>query len=134
MNAEAANSGGALVLGFFVDEVGADDKISFGGFDGGDEILDEGRVVLAVGIELDGDVVIVVVGIFVASLDGTTDAEVGDKGDMIIIILIKNILGGVDGTVVYDDVIVFGCQNRVHCLLDGLFLVVGRDDDQDLTH
>lgn len=108
MDAEAANLGRALNLGMLVDEVGADNEIGFAGRNGGDESVYIRWVVLAVGVELDGDVITVIVSVFVAGLDCPADTEVGDESDVMVVVFHKDVLGGICGAVVDDDVVVFG--------------------------
>ena len=88
MDTKASDFRRALILGGFVDETRANDEVSLMIYDGLGKFIDEGDIVLAVGVELDGDVVTHFVSILVASLDGAADAEIRDEVDMIIIVFV----------------------------------------------
>lgn len=76
MDTEATDFRRTLVLERLIDKTGADDKVSLVVSDWLDELFEIRYIVLTVGVELDGDVVIIVVSIFITSLDGAADAEI----------------------------------------------------------
>ncbi len=76
MNAETTDFGRALIFEGFVDKTGADDKVDLVVFNGFDKFFEIRNIMLAVGVELDGNVVIIVASIFIASLNSAADAEI----------------------------------------------------------
>lgn len=76
MDTEATDFRRTLVLERLIDKTGADDKVGLVVSDWLDELFEIRYIVLTVGVELDGDVVIIVASIFITSLDGAADAEI----------------------------------------------------------
>ena len=72
---------------------------------------------LAVGVELNCYIVVVVEGVFVASLYGAADAKVSEEVDVVVVVVFENLACLVSGTVIDDDVIVFFLEYN----FDGLF-------------
>ncbi len=86
---------------------------------------------LAVGVELDGDVIIMVFSVFVAGLNGAANAEVRNEVDVIIIVVFENDLSAIGGTVINDNIIVACGDDLVYGLFDGSFFVVSGNNEKD---
>lgn len=65
-----------MVFGRFIDEARADDEVGLVIYDWLNKLVDIRNIVLAVSVILDGDIVIIFKGVFVASLDGSADAKI----------------------------------------------------------
>ena len=55
-------------------------------FDGLNECIDVFDIVLTIGVELYSNIVAMESSIFVTSLDGATDAEIGGEVDVVVVI------------------------------------------------
>jgi hypothetical protein len=127
--AEEAGDTLAVLAGFF--KAGADDQVGVGVDEVVDEAKDFGGAVLAVAVNLDGDIVTVAGGVAVAGLHGPADAEVegeaddgSTRGDL---------LDGVVGGAVVDDQDVKIREGAVQVadeLADGFALVKDWHDGQ----
>lgn len=73
---------------------------------------------LSVGIKLNCNVIVVVLSVFIAGLNSATDAKVGDKINMIVIVAIQDLCCFVCGAIIDDDVIISCLLNYLNCLLD----------------
>ncbi len=66
---------------------------------------------LTVGVKLDGDIVIIITGVFVSGLNGATDAEIINKVDMMIVVIVENFAGLVGRAVVDNEIIEISREN-----------------------
>ena len=94
---KAAQGRGFESVEIFVDEARTDDEVGSVLLDWFDEIFDVIDAVLAIAVELNGDIIIVGKSIFVASLDGAANAEIVDEvynGDVIFVTDFAGVIGG----------------------------------------
>lgn len=131
MDTKTSDFGGAVRLCGFVDKARTNDEIGFVLGNGLNEFFNVAGIVLAVSIELNGNIVTIFVGIFVASLDSATDTKISKKINIIIGIAFKDLLCGISGAVVNYDIIVISFQNRVDSIYDSFFFVVGRNNNEN---
>ena len=74
---------------FLRDESGADDHIGGGIDESLDEFWDIGSLMLAIAIELDGNIVLIFPGIDIASLDSGADTEVTRQVESCDLLLVR---------------------------------------------
>jgi len=87
-------------------------------YNGLDKIFDIFNIMLAIGIKLNGDIIVVFVGVFVASLNGATNAEIRKKMNMFIIILFEDLFSLIGGAVVDDDIVVTSIEEYLNSFLN----------------
>ncbi len=86
---------------------------------------------LSVAIKLDGDIVTMGKRVDIARLNGSAYTEILDKVDMRSVDFIEDLRGSVRRPVVNDEIIV-GRFGQTSCNRpDGLFLVIGRNNEED---
>jgi len=127
----AGHPGERLAVLDVAHEPAADDQIAVGVNQLVDQPSHFARPMLAVAVDLDGDVVIVKVGVAVAGLHRAADAEVERQADHLRVL--AGLPGGVVGAPVVDEEDVERREmlmNPANQLPDGRPLVVGRHDDQ----
>ncbi len=66
---------------------------------------------LTVGVKLNGDIIIIITGVFVSGLNGSTDAEIINKVDMMIVVIVENFAGLVGRAVVDNEIIEISREN-----------------------
>ncbi len=89
---------------------------------------------LSVAIKLDGDIVTMGKRVDIARLNGSAYTEILDKVDMRSVDFIENLRGSVRRPVVNDEIVV-GRFGQTSCNRpDGLFLVIGRNNEEDPPH
>ena len=93
LDAETTSRGRTTIFCCLINKTGTDNEISFMIDDRRDKLIYIRNVMLTVGVELDGDIIIHFVGVFVASLDGSANTKIGEKSNMIVMIGFEYLFG-----------------------------------------
>ena len=91
----------------FCDKSGTDDYVGLSADNGSDEVFYVSSVVLAIAVKLDCDVVVMLQGVTIASLDAAADAQIDWEVQVGGVGFPEEFFGTIGGAIVYDDVVSF---------------------------